>query len=52
VRLEGLFPGFDPLFNQPIKVRTTNQVVLHVFPPTGWYIGEDGTVSWNAAGSV
>jgi len=55
VRLEGLFPGFDPLFNPPIKVRTTNQILLHVVQPnsgTVWHFDGDVSVSWDAVGDV
>ena len=52
VRLEGLWPGFDPLFNPPIHVKTTDEIVLHVGTPPPWHIGEDGTVNWTAAGDV
>jgi hypothetical protein len=52
VRLEGLWPGFDPLFDPPISVKTTDQIVLHVGTPPPWHIGEDGTVNWTAAGDV
>src|SRR5262249_55143630 len=46
VRLEGSFPTFDPIFNPPITVKTTDQIVLHVGTPPPWHIGEDGTVHW------
>jgi hypothetical protein len=52
VRLEGLWPGFDPLFDPPIGVRTTSEVVLHVFTPATWHIGEEGSLSWDAVGNV
>lgn len=55
VRLEGLFTGFAPVFNPPIEVRTTDKTILHVIqpnPPTRWPIGEDATISWDAAGDV
>jgi hypothetical protein len=52
VRLEGLWPLFDPLFDSPINVRTTDAIVLHVGTPPPWHVGEDGTVHWTAAGDV
>ena len=52
VRLEGLFPGFDPIFNPPIKVKTTDKTLLHVATPPTWHIEDDGMVSWTVAGNV
>ena len=52
VRLEGVFTGFDPIFNPPIGVKTTDQIVLHVGTPAPWHVGENGTVHWDVAGSV
>jgi hypothetical protein len=52
VRLEGMWPGFDSVFNPPIEVKTTNQILLHVATPTAWHIGENGTVNWTVAGDV
>jgi hypothetical protein len=52
VRLEGIFPGFDPIFNEPIAVQTTTAPVIHVGTPPPWHIGENGTVNWTVAGQV
>jgi hypothetical protein len=52
VRLEGLFTGFDPIFNPPVKVRTTDLPVLHVDTPPAWHVDDNGTVSWEVAGDV
>lgn len=52
VRLEGIFPQFDPVFNEPIPVTTTDKPVLHVGTPPPWHVGENGTVNWTAAGAV
>ena len=52
VRLEGLFPGFDPTFNDPIHVTTTDKVLLHVATPPEWVIGENGTVNWEVEGEA
>lgn len=52
VRLEGVFPTFDPIFNPPITVRTTDKIVLHVGTPPPWHVGENGTVSWDVLGEV
>lgn len=52
VRLEGIFPQFDPISNPPIPVATTAKPVLHVGTPASWHIGENGTVNWEVAGEV
>jgi hypothetical protein len=52
VRLEGLWTGFDPVFNHPIDVKTTDEILLHVGTPPLWQIGEDGTVNWTVVGDV
>jgi hypothetical protein len=52
VRLEALFLGFDPIFNEPIHVTTTDKIVLHVGTPPPWHVGENGTVNWEVAGDV
>jgi len=52
VRLEGIFPQFDPIFNPPIPVTTTDEPVLHVGTPTAWHVGENGTVNWTVSGNV
>jgi hypothetical protein len=55
VRLEGIWPLFDPLFNPPIEVRTTDQTLLHVVHPTSgavWHIDSNDSVSWSAAGDI
>jgi hypothetical protein len=52
VRLEGIFPQFDPIFDPPLHVTTTDRPILHVGTPAPWYVGEDGTVHWTTAGAV
>jgi hypothetical protein len=55
VRVEGVFPGFQPSFRAATEVRTTSSPVVRVTRPAAhavWHMGDEATIVWEAGGQI